>query len=110
MAGKGGRPRPDALPGLRLDKWLFQARFFRSRGLAAGVVEAGHCRVNGVRVTKPGHDVRPGDTLTFAQGGRIRLIRVTGLGQRRGPAAEAQALYLDLDGAAGDGAAPQPLE
>lgn len=110
MAGKGGRPKPEALPGLRLDKWLFQARFFRSRSLAAEVIEAGHCRVNGARVTKVGHDVRPGDTLTFAQGSRIRLIRVLDLGQRRGPAAEAQALYRDMDAEAGDAAAPQPLE
>jgi ribosome-associated heat shock protein Hsp15 len=105
LAGKGGRPKPDALPGLRLDKWLFQARFFRSRSLAAEVIEAGHCRINGARVTKAGHDVRPGDTLTFAQGPRIRLIRVLDLGQRRGPAVEAQTLYLDMDAAA-----PQPLE
>lgn len=107
MAGKGGRPKPDAAPGLRLDKWLFQARFFRSRSLAAEVIEAGHCRINGARVTKAGHDVRPGDTLTFAQGTRIRLIRVLDLGQRRGPAVEAQTLYLDMDG---QDAAPQPLE
>lgn len=105
MAGKGGRPKPDAAPGLRLDKWLFQARFFRSRSLAAEVIEAGHCRINGARVVKAGHDVRPGDTLTFAQGARIRLIRVLDLGQRRGPAVEAQTLYADLDAAA-----PQPLE
>lgn len=82
---------------LRIDKWLWQARFFRNRGLAAAVVEAGHLRVNGQRVLKPGHAIGPGDTLTFPQANRIRLVRVTALGQRRGPAGEAQQLYLDLD-------------
>ncbi len=78
----------------------------RSRSLAAAAVEAGHIRVNGQPISKPGREVSPGDTLTFPQGNRIRLIRVTALGLRRGPATEAQGLYLDLDAAA----APDPLE
>ncbi len=97
MAGKGGRPRAPAEPGLRLDLWLFAARFFRSRGLAAALVEGGGCRLNGVHVLRPGHALRPGDTLTFAQGGRIRVIRVVALDRRRGPADAARALYLDLE-------------
>lgn len=101
MAGPGAKPAPDAQPRLRLDKWLWQARFFKSRGLAADVVESGHCRVNGNRVKKPGHGICIGDVLTFAQAKQIRVIRVLALGLRRGPAAEAQALYLDLD--------PQPM-
>lgn len=106
MAGKGGRPGPDGLPALRLDRWLFQARFFRSRGLAAAAVGAGHCRINGTRVVKPGHDVRPGDTLTFVQGDRVRVVRVLDLGLRRGPAAEARTLYRDAEA---DASSP-PLE
>lgn len=102
MAGKGARPDPNAAPRLRIDKWLWQARFFRSRTLAAEVVESGHLRVNGQRVVKPGHAIAAGDTLTFAQGGRIRLVRITALGQRRGPATEAVTLYLDLDPAPDD--------
>ena len=89
---------------LRLDKWLWQARFFRSRTLAAELVAGGHLRLNGQRVTKPGATVGAGDTLTFAQGDRIRLIRVLDIALRRGPATEAQMLYLDLDPSS------QPLE
>ena len=97
MAGPSGKPDPAAAPKLRLDKWLWQARFFKSRSIAAEVIEAGSVRVNGTRISRPGRDVIAGDTLTFPQGGRIRLVRVLALGQRRGPATEAQALYLDLD-------------
>lgn len=92
---------------MRIDKWLWQARFFKTRTLAASVVEAGHLRLNGMHVAKPAHAVAVGDTLTFAQGSRIRVIRVTCLSLRRGPATEAQALYCDLD--AGEGPA-SPLE
>lgn len=97
MAGPSGKPVVGALPKQRLDKWLWQARFFKTRSLAADVVESGHCRVNGQRMIKPGHGVSEGDVLTFAQAGRIRLIRVLAIGLRRGPASEAQELYLDLD-------------
>lgn len=107
MAGPGSRPNPQAKAGLRLDKWLWQARFFKSRTLAAELLHGGHLRLNGQRVTKAGAVVAPGDTLTFPQGDRVRLIRVLATGLRRGPATEAQALYLDLDAPA---AAPQPLE
>ncbi len=53
-------------------------------------------RVNAARVVKPATAVGPGDVLTFPQGARIRVVRITGLGVRRGPAAEAQTLYEDL--------------
>jgi ribosome-associated heat shock protein Hsp15 len=82
---------------IRIDKWLWQARFFKSRGLAGEVAGSGAVRVNGERIAKPAHAVRPGDVLTFPQAGHIRVVRVLGLGTRRGPAAEAQALYDDLD-------------
>ena len=97
MAGPSGKPDPTASAKLRLDKWLWQARFFKSRSLAAELIEAGSVRVNGTRVTRPGRDISAGDTLTFPQGARIRVIRITALGLRRGPATEAQGLYLDLD-------------
>lgn len=97
-----------AAPGrIRIDKWLWQARFAKSRSLAAALVETGHIRVNGQPISKPGRDIGPGDTLTFPQGNRIRLIRVLDLGQRRGPAPEAATLYLDLDAPP---AAADPLE
>lgn len=106
MAGPGAKPAPDAQPRLRLDKWLWQARFFKTRSLSADLIESGHCRVNGQRTKKPGHGICIGDVLTFAQGRHIRVVKVQALGERRGPAAEAQTLYLDLD----PPATPEPLE
>lgn len=80
----------------RLDKWLWQARFFKTRSLAAKSVQGGGVRVDGDRVSKTATQVAPGQTLTFAQGNRIRVIRIRAIGTRRGPAPEAQALYEDL--------------
>lgn len=80
-----------------MDKWLWQARFFKTRALAADVIAAGSVRVNGTRISRPGRDVATGDVLTFPQGPRIRVIRVLALGLRRGPAPEAQELYLELE-------------
>ena len=108
MAGPGARTPALVQPRLRLDKWLWAARFFKSRDLAAELIASGHLRLNGQRCLKPGHAVSPGDVLTFAQGGRIRLVRVLALNERRGPAPEAQTLYLDL--APDPGAALSPLE
>jgi ribosome-associated heat shock protein Hsp15 len=105
LAGPSGKPDPAAVARLRLDKWLWQARFFKSRSLAAEVIEDGHVRVNGTRISRPGRDIGAGDTLTFPQGARIRVVRILALGLRRGPAAEAQALYLDLDPVA-----PEPTD
>lgn len=82
---------------LRLDKWLWFARFVKSRSLASKLVELGRMRVNGVPTAKAHYAVRPGDVLTFALGPHIRVIKVVALGARRGPAPEAQQLYLDLD-------------
>ena len=81
---------------LRLDKWLWQARFFKTRGLSAKQVSGGHVRVNATRVTKPAHAVGPGDVLTFSQARRVRVVRILALGERRGPATEAATLYEDL--------------
>ncbi len=82
---------------MRLDKWLAQARFFKRREIASDMVAEGHLRLNGQHCTKPAHGIVPGDVLTFPQADRIRVIRILSLGTRRGPAPEAQALYLDLD-------------
>lgn len=81
---------------LRADKWLWHARFFKTRSLAAKVIAGGHLRVNSAKVHKPAQAVGPGDVLTFPQGSRVRVIRVVAIGERRGPAPEAQALYEDL--------------
>lgn len=80
---------------IRLDKWLWFARFFKTRSLAARQVSEGGVRVNGQRVSKPSASIRPGDVLTFAQGRAIRVVEVRAAGARRGPAPEAQALYDD---------------
>ena len=81
---------------IRLDKWLWQARFFKTRGLSAKLVSGGHVRVNSVKVAKPAHAVGPDDVLTFPQANAVRVIRIVAIGSRRGPAPEAQALYKDL--------------
>lgn len=82
---------------IRIDKWLWYARFFKSRTLAARLVTEGHVRVNRERVTKSHGAVRPGDVLTFPQGREIRVVRVLDCGDRRGPAPEARTLYEDLE-------------
>jgi ribosome-associated heat shock protein Hsp15 len=81
---------------LRVDKWLWHARFFKTRTLAAKVVSDGAVRLNSTRISKSSATVKPDDTLTFPQGSRIRVVRIVALGTRRGPAPEAQALYEDL--------------
>jgi ribosome-associated heat shock protein Hsp15 len=81
---------------LRIDKWLWQARFFRSRSLAQRLCAGGRVRLNGNRVTKAHVMVHPGDVLTFPMGPHVRVVRVTALGVRRGPAVEAATLYEDL--------------
>ncbi|WP_170339096.1 RNA-binding S4 domain-containing protein [Ruegeria arenilitoris] len=86
----------DAPAKLRIDKWLWHARFFKTRSLAAKQVSGGHVRINGDRAQKPAQTVGPGDVLTFAQGRVIRVVQVEILGARRGPATEARTLYTDL--------------
>jgi ribosome-associated heat shock protein Hsp15 len=81
---------------IRLDKWLWHARFFKTRSLSAKRITGGHVQVNSVKVAKTAALVGPGDTLTFAQGRDIKVIRILEIGVRRGPAPEAQALYQDL--------------
>ncbi len=92
----------------RLDQWLWHARFFKTRGLATKLVSGGHVRVDGTRVSKPSHALRPGVTLTFPQAKRVRVIQVDALTTRRGPAPEAQALYTDLTPPEKDKLPPNP--
>ncbi len=81
----------------RLDKWLWYARFFKSRSLATKFCASGKLRVNETVVKKAHHALHIGDVLTFPKGPHIRVVRVAELGERRGPAVEAQTLYEDLD-------------
>lgn len=86
-----------ASPGaMRLDKWLWQARFCKSRSLAARLCASGGMRISHIKVHKPHHPVKAGDVLTFPLGPHIRVIRILALGTRRGPAPEARTLYEDL--------------
>ncbi len=82
---------------LRIDKWLWYARFFKSRALASRMVSSGRLRIDGDAVSKPHRHVQVGQTLIFPQGEVTRTIEVRALATRRGPATEAQALYHDLD-------------
>ena len=82
--------------GLRIDKWLWQARFFKTRSLAAKLVQSGKLRLNGDVISKPASYINSGDVLIFPQGIKIRDIEIVELGTRRGPATEAQTLYADL--------------
>ncbi len=81
---------------LRLDKWFWYARFIKSRSLATKLCNSGKVRVNGNLIKKAHQSVTPGDVLTFSVGSNIRVIKIIKLGNRRGPAKEAQALYEDL--------------
>ncbi len=80
----------------RIDKWLWHARFFKTRSLATRLCGAGRLRLNRTPISKAHALVRPGDVLTFPQGNLIRVVKVVALGDRRGPASGARALYEDL--------------
>lgn len=88
-------PSPHGEGPIRLDKWLWHARFFKSRSLAASAC-GGPIRLNGNPVAKPSQAVRAGDVVTFLQGRQVRVVKILAPGLRRGPAPEAQALYEDL--------------
>lgn len=81
----------------RIDVWLWRARFFKTRALSAKFAESGLLRQvrfgQTTRIQKAGHAVRIGDRLTFAIGTRLIDVRVLSIGERRGPASEAQGLY-----------------
>ena len=81
---------------IRLDKWLFFARFFKTRGLSSKQIQAGHVRVNATKVLKPATSISIGQVLTVVQRRTVRVVEVLALGHRRGPASEAQLLYRDL--------------
>ena len=96
--------------GLRIDKWLWYARFFKSRSLATRMCAAGKVRANSAVVRKPHHGLRIGDVLTFPQGRRIRVVRVLDYGDRRGPAPLARTLYEDIAPPTASDRAPPPRE
>ena len=85
----------------RLDKWLWFARFAKSRTLAAKLVTSGFVRVNGQRADSAAKAVAVGDVVTLALSRTTAVVRIESLGTRRGPVPEAQALYTDLSGGHG---------
>jgi len=98
---KADARRAIATPGAaeertRLDKWLWAARFYKTRSLAAQAVEAGQVRWNEERV-KPAHAVRIGDAIAVRKGGIGWDVRVTAISDRRGSASEAALLYRETD-------------
>jgi ribosome-associated heat shock protein Hsp15 len=85
----------------RIDRWLWNARVVRTRTDAAALVVAGHVRVNGNRMVAPGRDVKCGDVVTVALDGRVRVLKVVGMTERRGNAAAASLIFEELSGGAG---------
>ena len=87
--------------GCRVDVWLWRARFFKTRNLAARMVADGRVRLSRggaeIDLDKPGRTVRRGDGLVLSLGGRALAVKIEALGARRGPAPEARALYRVLD-------------
>ncbi len=93
----------------RIDVWLWRTRFFKTRSLASRFVDAGRIRLtrqgSESRIDKPSRALKAGDQLVFAIGGRLVAIRVLSFGERRGPPAEARALYAHMQDA-NDASAP----
>ncbi|MGO8854884.1 MAG: RNA-binding S4 domain-containing protein [Steroidobacteraceae bacterium] len=89
----------DENDGHRLDKWLWHCRFYKTRSLATAAIAGGKVHLNAERV-KPAHRVRIGDHLSLSLQGVVAEFEVLGLPQRRGPAAEAQANYLETPASA----------
>jgi ribosome-associated heat shock protein Hsp15 len=81
---------------LRIDKWLWAARFYKTRGLAVDEINKGRVLVN-EQAVKPARDVRPGDTVSVRQGPVMRVVVVRGLSGQRGPAPVAQQLYEETE-------------
>ncbi len=81
---------------VRIDKWLWAARFYKTRSLAAQAVEAGQVRVADERV-KPARPLRPGETVAIRKAGLVWVVEVVALSDRRGGAAQAALLYRETD-------------
>ncbi len=90
-----------SVTSVRVDVWLWRARFFKSRALSARMCESGHVRLERggriARIDKASQTVKPGDRLIFALGARLLDVEVLDPGERRGPAGEARALYRPVD-------------
>ena len=95
------QPKGSTPENMRVDKWLWAARFFKTRADAQRLITSGRLRLDGETMAKPHRNIRPGHVLTFPKAEDIRVIKILALARRRGPAPEAALLYEDL-------APPQP--
>ena len=82
---------------MRIDRFLFFVRLTKSRTIAQAVVEDGHIRIDGKRVTRPSEEVRAGSVVALPLHGNVRVVRVLSLPHRRGPAAEARSHYEEVE-------------
>ena len=89
----------DKTDSLRLDKWLWHTRFYKTRTLATAAINGGKVHLNAERV-KPAHRVRIGDRLSLSLQGIVAEFEILGFPQRRGPASEAQSHYLETPASA----------
>jgi ribosome-associated heat shock protein Hsp15 len=80
----------------RIDRWLWHARLVRTRGAAAALAGSGYVRVNGMRIDAPARMVRTGDVITVALDRSVRVVKVRGFSERRGPAGSGETLYEEL--------------
>jgi ribosome-associated heat shock protein Hsp15 len=80
----------------RIDRWLWHARLVRTRGAAAELAGSGYVRVNGSRIDAASRQVRIGDVITVALDRAVRVLKVRGFAERRGPATTVQTLYEEL--------------
>jgi ribosome-associated heat shock protein Hsp15 len=87
---------PGRLDRQRIDRWLWHARLVRTRDAAAALAGGGYVRVNGTRIDAPGRMVRAGDVITVALDRGVRVLKVIGFVERRGPGGTGAALYEDL--------------
>jgi ribosome-associated heat shock protein Hsp15 len=87
----------DTTESQRIDKWLWCARFVKTRALAASLVKAGHVRRDGRRLAGPDKPVRPGDVLTVALERTVLVVRVLAVADRRGPAPDARLMYEPVE-------------
>jgi ribosome-associated heat shock protein Hsp15 len=99
----------DPVDRIRIDKWLWHARFYKTRALAQEAAEKGRIRLNGARTEKAGRGIKTGDVLTIPAGHDVLTVRVVAFGERRGPAPEARLLYEIVAEPGLDPGGPSPL-
>jgi ribosome-associated heat shock protein Hsp15 len=87
---------PAEIDRQRIDRWLWHARLVRTRSDAAALTGSGYVRVNGMRIDAPGRMVRAGDVITVALDRRVRVVKIRGFRERRGPAGTGETLYEEL--------------